>query len=80
MCAWVSELLTIDDEEHRERRRKITDRVIGYFSKHVGRLNYAERLKSGRAIGLGQLICPETAPTLRQALRAALGQPAAAAA
>jgi DNA repair protein RadA/Sms len=30
--------------------------------------------------GLGQLICPETAPTLRHALRAALGQPAAAAA
>jgi DNA repair protein RadA/Sms len=30
--------------------------------------------------GLGQLICPETTPTLRHALRAALGQPAAAAA
>jgi DNA repair protein RadA/Sms len=38
------------------------------------------RAEEAAKFGLGQLICPETAPTLRQALRAALGQPAAAAA
>ena len=53
VCTWVGELLAVTDEVERERRREITDRVIGYFSKHVGRLNYAERLGSGRAIGSG---------------------------
>lgn len=53
VCEWVSELLTIDDEVERERRRKHTDRAITYFSKHTNRLNYAERLQSGRAIGSG---------------------------
>lgn len=43
------------DEAERERRRKATERLIGYFAKHVGRLNYAERLKAGRAIGSGQV-------------------------
>jgi DNA repair protein RadA/Sms len=38
------------------------------------------RAEEAAKFGLGQLICPETAPTLRHALRAALGQPAAAAA
>jgi DNA repair protein RadA/Sms len=38
------------------------------------------RSEEAAKFGLGQLICPETAPTLRQALRAALGQPAQAAA
>jgi DNA repair protein RadA/Sms len=38
------------------------------------------RAEEAAKFGLGQLICPETAPTLRQALRAALGRPAAAAA
>ena len=27
----------------------------GYFGKHAGRLNYAERLEAGRAIGSGQV-------------------------
>ena len=53
VCTWVGELLAVTDDGERERRRKITDRVVGYFSKHVGRLNYAERLSSGRAIGSG---------------------------
>jgi hypothetical protein len=55
ICQWVGELLSVDDEKERERRRKATDRLIGYFVKHVGRLNYAERLKAGRAIGSGQV-------------------------
>jgi DNA repair protein RadA/Sms len=38
------------------------------------------RAEEAAKFGLGQLICPETALTLRQALRTALGQPAAAAA
>jgi hypothetical protein len=55
VCEWVGELLSVDDETERERRRKATDRLIGYFAKHVNRLNYAERLKAGRAIGSGQV-------------------------
>jgi hypothetical protein len=55
VCQWVAELLSVDDEKERERRRKATDRLIGYFAKHAGRLNYAERLKAGRAIGSGQV-------------------------
>jgi DNA repair protein RadA/Sms len=38
------------------------------------------RSEEAAKFGLAQVICPETAPTLRQALRTALGQPAAAAA
>lgn len=53
VCAWVSELLAVEEEGQRERRRPVTDRVVRYFSSHVGRLNYAERLASGRAIGSG---------------------------
>jgi hypothetical protein len=55
VCQWVSELLAVPDEAERERRRAATDRLIGYFAKHVNRLNYAERLKAGRAIGSGQV-------------------------
>jgi hypothetical protein len=53
VCTWVSELLGVDDERERERRRKATDKLVGYFAKHVARLNYRERLASGRAIGSG---------------------------
>jgi len=53
ICAWVADLLSIEDVEERERRRRRTDKLVGYFSKHVGRLNYRERLASGRAIGSG---------------------------
>jgi hypothetical protein len=55
ICQWVAELLAIEDETERERRRAATDRLIGYFSKHTERLNYAERLQAGRAIGSGQV-------------------------
>jgi hypothetical protein len=55
VCQWVGELLGIADDSERERRRQATDRLIGYFSKHTNRLNYAERLQAGRAIGSGQV-------------------------
>jgi hypothetical protein len=55
VCQWVSELLSVEEEAERERRRKATDRLIGYFGKHSTRLNYAERLGAGRAIGSGQV-------------------------
>jgi len=53
VCQWVSELLAVEDEAERERRRLATDKLIGYFQGHVGRLNYAVRLAEGRAIGSG---------------------------
>lgn len=53
VCVWVSELLSVEEESQRERRRPVTDRVVRYFCQHGGRLNYAERLASGRAIGSG---------------------------
>jgi uncharacterized protein UPF0236 len=55
VCLWVSELLAVADEVERERSRKHTDRLLGYFAKHTQRLNYAERLHAGRAIGSGQV-------------------------
>ena len=55
MCQWVAELLDVADEKEQERRRKATDRLTTYFSKHTARLNYAERLAAGRAIGSGQV-------------------------
>jgi hypothetical protein len=55
VCQWVGELLDVNDDAERERRRKATDRLIGYFAKHTNRLNYAERLRAGRAIGSGQV-------------------------
>jgi hypothetical protein len=53
VCAWAAELLSVPEDAERERRRAVTDGVVTYFSKHVGRLNYAERLAAGRAIGSG---------------------------
>jgi hypothetical protein len=50
---WVGELLGIEDVVERERRRPAAEKLLNYFSKHVGRLNYKERLESGRAIGSG---------------------------
>lgn len=55
VCQWVAELLHGTDDEERERRGKTTDRLIKYFAKHTNRLNYAERLGAGRAIGSGQV-------------------------
>lgn len=55
VCQWVSELLAVEDEAERERRRPATEKLIGYFAPHMNRLNYAERLKAGRAIGSGMV-------------------------
>lgn len=55
VCQWVGELLDVSDATEQERRRKASDRLIGYFAKHTQRLNYLERLQAGRAIGSGQV-------------------------
>lgn len=55
VCQWVSELLAVEDERERERRRRATDKLIGYFVKHINRLDYADRLRTGRAIGSGMV-------------------------
>lgn len=34
-------------------RRRALEKLVGYFAKHTNRLDYAERLQSGRAIGSG---------------------------
>jgi hypothetical protein len=71
VCQWVSELLGVADDSERERRRKATERLIGYFSKHMNRLNYAERLQAGRAIGSGQVEGKAKTLGLRLKLRGA---------
>src|SRR5262249_12561973 len=55
VCRWVGELLGVAGDAECERRRQATDRLLGYFAKHTNRLNYAERLSAGRAIGSGQV-------------------------
>jgi hypothetical protein len=71
VCQWVSELLDVADEKERERRRKATDRLIGYFVKHTHRLNYLECLKAGQAIGSGQVEGKAKTLGLRLKLRGA---------
>lgn len=53
VCRWVVELLAIEPLEERCRRQKATEKLVAYFAKHTTRLNYRERLSSGRAIGSG---------------------------
>jgi len=53
VCAWVAELLAVDDATLRERRRPATEKLVNYFLPHKGRLNYCEMLSQGRAIGSG---------------------------
>lgn len=53
VCAWVAELLAVEESEEVGRRQKATEKLLGYFAKHTKRLNYRERLASGRAIGSG---------------------------
>jgi hypothetical protein len=55
VCQWVSALLTVNDDAERERRRPATEKLIGYFAAHLQRLNYAECLKTGSAIGSGMV-------------------------
>ena len=71
VCQWVSELLDVADPKERERRRKATDKMLKYFSKHMTRLNYAERLAAGRAIGSGQVEGQAKTLGLRLKLRGA---------
>ena len=71
VCQWVSELLAVDDEKERERRRKATDRLIGYFVKHTHRLNYLECLHAGKVIGSGQVEGKAKTLGLRLKLRGA---------
>ena len=52
VCRWVWELLQVEMVEC-ERRYPLTERLISYFTKHIGRLNYAECLRMGQAIGSG---------------------------
>lgn len=53
LCAWVADLLAVEESAERERRRKATDKLLAYFAKHVERLNYRDMLSHGRAIGSG---------------------------
>jgi hypothetical protein len=53
ICAWAGELMGVSDSAECERRRPSIERLFGYFTKHIKRLNYAERLQAGRAIGSG---------------------------
>ena len=53
VCAWVADLLSVEDVTQREKRRQSTDKLVGYFSKHTNRLAYRDCLASGRAIGSG---------------------------
>jgi hypothetical protein len=53
VCVWVGELLSVEDEGERERRRPATEKLIKYFAAHTNRLNYDEMLQQGRGIGSG---------------------------
>lgn len=53
VCAWVAELLAVEDPARREQRRRATEKLLNYFAPHVGRLTYRELLSRGRAIGSG---------------------------
>lgn len=55
VCAWVGEQLRGTDGREQDRRRRITDRTLTYFATHATRLNYAEQLANGRAIGSGSV-------------------------
>ena len=50
VCEWVAEELVREDTV---ARRAAVESLVGYLSKHVGRLGYAERLAEGRSIGSG---------------------------
>jgi len=55
VCAWVDEQLRDATGPEQERRQRITDRAVAYFAKHATRLDYAEQLANGRAIGSGSV-------------------------
>jgi hypothetical protein len=51
LCAQVGQTL----QEQGEKARGPLDEVLGYFSKHTGRLNYCARLYAGLSIGSGMV-------------------------
>lgn len=53
VCVWVGELLDVEEAEELKSRQQATEKLLNYFAKHTQRLNYRERLASGRAIGSG---------------------------
>lgn len=53
VCVWVAELLSVEDEALRERRRPATEKLLAYFAPHKERLAYRDLLSKGRAIGSG---------------------------
>ena len=53
VCAWVAELLSVEDSATVEGRRGATEKLLKYFLPHKGRLNYRDLLARGRAIGSG---------------------------
>jgi hypothetical protein len=50
ICRLIGEELAAEDTT---RRRKVLDRLLGYFVPHMGRIDYAGRLAAGDAIGSG---------------------------
>lgn len=77
VCQWVAELLAATDSTDvadEKRRRKATDRMIGYFSKHLSRLNYAERLKPVERSAAGKSRASQNAGPAAQASRSPLEQ------
>jgi len=52
VCDYVAEELAIGDTAE---RRSALEGLLGYFSKHLGRLNYSEMLLGGLVIGSGMV-------------------------
>jgi hypothetical protein len=52
ICDYVAEELAKGDTPE---RRSSLEELMGYFAKHVGRLNYKERLSAGLVIGSGMV-------------------------
>lgn len=71
ICEWIGESLKVEDEADLVRRRAIVERVVRYFGNRIERLNYAERLSSGRAIGSGVVEGQAKTPGLRLKRRGA---------
>ena len=67
----MGELLDVADDAERERRRPATEHLLGDVAPHRKRLNDAERLPSGRAIGSGQVEGAATTLGLRLKRRGA---------
>jgi hypothetical protein len=51
ICDWISRVR--EDQQQSKLAVAATDELIGYFAKHVGHLNYRDRLVAGESIGSG---------------------------